>query len=271
MLSEKTLRTFIVTQILIVTAPCFCAMGVDAITTPSADITLSFVQPGRIAVILPKEGQTVKAGQAIVKQDDAVAQAQLEQTKALSENTTQIQASKASLDQKKIDYDKLKWAAERGAATELELAHAKLEVTIAEMSLKIAEFEHDQNVRKYKEEKINVENMTLKSPISGLIEKIDVEVGESVNGLEDAVRVVSIDPLWIDVHVPLRSAKNLKVQQEVNVLFQDDDANAKGKIIFVAAVADAASSTLRTRIEVPNKNKRSAGEHVRVIFQNMQK
>jgi len=270
MLKLRMLHTSIIVLILTVSAPCFSAMGIEAITNPSADITLSFVQPGRIAKILPKEGYSVKANQPIVQQDDAVAQARLEQTKALSENTTQIQGSQASLDQKKIDYDKIKWAADRGAATYLEVAHAKLEVTIAEMSLKIAIFEHEQNTRKYKEEKISVENMTLKSPVSGLIEKIEVEEGESVNGLEDVVRVVRIDPLWIDVHVPLGNAKNLKVLQGIDVIFPGGKTTTKGKVIFVSAVADAASSTLRTRIEVPNKNNRSAGEHVRVVFSNMQ-
>lgn len=269
MQSVRTLRILVFLLVLTVSAPAFCAVGIEAITKPSADITLSFVQPGRIAKVLPKEGDSVKAQQVIVQQDDAVAQAQLEQTKALSENTTQIEASKASLEQKKIDLDKLQWAAERGAATELEVAHAKLEAVIADMSLKIAIFEHEQNKRKYKEERISVENMTLKSPISGLVEKIEIEVGESVNGLEDVVRVVRVDPLWIDVHVPLHRTKNLKVLQAVDVVFPNGEVTTKGKVIFVAAVADAASSTLRTRIEVANKTNRSAGEHVKVIFPNM--
>ena len=263
------LYTLVFALILAVSSPCYCAVGIEAITNPSADITLSFVQPGRIAKVLPREGDRVKANQVIAHQDDAVAQAQLDQTRALSENTTQIEASKASFEQKKIDLEKLQWAAERGAATELEVAHAKLEVTIAGMSLKIAVFEHEQNKRKYKEEKISVENMTLRSPVSGLVEKIEVEVGESVNGLEDVVRVVRIDPLWIDVYVPLGRAKNLKTRQAVDVMFPNGGAAAKGTVVFVAAIADAASSTLRTRIEVPNKTNRPAGEHVRVIFPNM--
>ena len=49
--------------------------GIEAITNPSADVTLSFVQPGRIATVHLQEGDTVKAGQVLVKQDDAVEQA----------------------------------------------------------------------------------------------------------------------------------------------------------------------------------------------------
>jgi hypothetical protein len=41
---------------------------------------------------------------------------------------------------------------------------------------------------------------------------------------------------------------------------------AEGRVIFVGAVADAASGTLRVSIEVPNKTGRPAGEHVLVTF-----
>jgi len=71
--------------------------------------------------------------------------------------------------------------------------------------------------------------------------------------------------------MPLDKAECLKVQQPVNVIFPNGQETAKGKIVFVAAVADAASSTLRTRIEVPNKTNRPAGEHVKVIFPNTKK
>jgi RND family efflux transporter MFP subunit len=244
--------------------------GIAAITTPSADVTLSFIQPGRVAKVYLKEGDPVKTGQLIAQQDDAVEQAQLAQIKAQAEDTTQIQASQASLDQKRVDLRKLKNAAEHGAATELEVEHAVLDVKIAELSLQVAEFEHEQAERKFEEANIRVANMSLKSPINGRIEKIHVEPGESINALDDVVRVVQMDPLWIDVPVPLAKAWSLKRGQTATVRFADSDVSAEGRITYVAAVADAASGTLRVRMEVPNRTGRPAGEHVRVIFANLQ-
>ena len=128
-----------------------------------------------------KEGDAVKTGQALVQQDDAAEQVLLAQLKAQSEDMTQIRASEASLAQKKVDLQKLEKAAASNAATALEVEHAKLDVTIAQLSLELARFEHEQAGRKYQEQKVRVENMLLKSPIDGYIEKIEVEVGESVN------------------------------------------------------------------------------------------
>ncbi|MHC4558430.1 MAG: efflux RND transporter periplasmic adaptor subunit [Planctomycetota bacterium] len=246
--------------------------GTAAITNPSADVTLSFVQAGRIAKVHFNEGDAVEAGQVLVQQDDAVERARLAQTEAASEDTTQILAGEASLAQKRVDLKKLETAAARNAATELEVEHAKLSVRIAELTLEVAKFEHEQAKRKYDEAKLQIDNMSLKSPIDGSIEKIDVEAGESVNALESVVRVVQIDPLWIDVPVPLAETTNLKQGSTAKVEFPDPrKMSVEGTVVFIGAVADAASGTLRVRIEVPNKSNRSAGEHVKVIFPTMQK
>jgi RND family efflux transporter MFP subunit len=241
--------------------------GITAITIPSADVTLSFVQPGRIADVRVREGESVKAGQWLVEQDDAVDRARLAQLEAESEDTTQIQAAEASLKQKKVDLKKIETAAARNAATELEVEYAKLNVTIAGLSLQVAIFEHEQAKRKFEEMKLQIDNMSLKSPISGTVEKIDVETGESVNALESVIRVVQIDPLWIDVPVPVPQASSLRYGATTRVEFPEPrKTTADGMVIYIGAVADAASGTLRVRLQVPNKSKRPAGEHVRVIL-----
>jgi len=106
--------------------------GIAAITNPSGDVTLSFVQPGRIARIHFKEGDAVKAGAVLVQLDDSVERARLAQLEADSKNTTNIEAGEASLAQKRVDLKKLEKAASLNAATDLEVEHAKLDVTIAE-------------------------------------------------------------------------------------------------------------------------------------------
>jgi RND family efflux transporter MFP subunit len=244
-------------------------IGIGAISVPSADLALSFIQPGLVAGIHFKEGDAVKAGDVLVQLDDAADQVRLAQLKAESENRTNIEAAEASLEQKKVDLKKLEIAAGHNAATELEVEHAKLDVRIAELSLKLAIFEHEQAKRKYDEAAIQVDHMRLKSPVDGNIEKIDVEIGESVNALDSVARVVRIDPLWIDVPVPLSKTNKLKCGDIARVQFlAPDRVSVDGKIIFVGAVADAASGTLRVCVEVPNKSKRPAGEHVKVSFPN---
>ena len=246
--------------------PGSLATGDRAITKPSADVILSFVQPGRIEEILFKNGDGVKAGDLVMRLDDRAEKAQLASLWAQSQDRTQILASEASLAQKQVDLKKLEKAASVHAATELEVEHARLDVTVAELSKALAEFEHEQDGRKYQEALIRTDQMRLHAPITGTIEEVLVEAGESVNTLQEAVRIVQTDPLSIDASLPITRAATLKRGDVVKVAFPDPRAGShEGKVIAVGTVADAASSTLTVRIEVPNPGRRPAGEHVQVF------
>ena len=251
--------------------PAPCQDRIEAITRPSQDVTLSFVRPGRIGEVLVKEGDKVKKDQVLMRLDDKAELAQLEQLKAQAEDETRVKAGEAKLAQTRVDLKKTEWAQTVGAATKMEVDHAELEVTIAELSLVLAKFERSQDQRKYQEATIQHERMRLVSPIDGVVENLEVEAGESADATTKAARVVKIDPLWIDVPVPLAPARKLaKGKGNAVVEFGEDEAvkpiQARGNIIHIAAVADSASGTLTVRVELANAAHRQAGEHVYVSF-----
>ncbi len=242
------------------------ANGIRAVTIPSADVTLSFVQPGLIAGIRLTEGSPVAKDQVVAQLDTRVEEAQLRQVEAESNNTARVDAAEASLAQKRVDLTRLEKAAQRNAATDLEVQHAILEVRIAELSLVLSRFDHEQAQRKYTEGKMGLDRMQLRSPIQGIVETISVEQGESVNALEEVLRLVRVDPLWIDASLPVTLAAKVRAGQTVTVQYTTEPkTKITGKILHVAAVADAASGTLKARIEVPNKESRPAGAYVWVI------
>lgn len=76
----------------------------------------------------------------LVRQDDEAERIQLEQLEAQAEDTTRIEAAEAQLAQKGEDLKKLEWAHQEGAATDWEVEHARLEVRIGELSLRLARF-----------------------------------------------------------------------------------------------------------------------------------
>lgn len=244
------------------------AERLQGITTPNADVTLSFVVPGRVSDVLVKEGDTIEKDQLLVNLYDEPERIQSEQLKMLSEDRTKIYAAKAELAQKKVDLKKVKAAQAKGAASDWEVEHLKLNVRIAELSLKSAVLEQEQYRRRYDHAQSQLEQMRLVAPIAGRVEDVSVEVGESIGSLGPVIRLVQNDPLWIDVPVPMAQAGDLEVGQKVWVQFPGTtpDTSPNGQIINIATVADAASDTLRVRIEVPNPLKRPAGERVGVSF-----
>lgn len=244
---------------------------IEAVTKPSADIELSFVRGGRVAEVLVKEGEPVKAGQVLASQDNKVEQIQLLQLQAKAEDRTRILAAEAQHLQKVEDLKKVEGARKKGAATDWEVEHARLDVSIARLNLQLSRFEHEQDRRKYDEAKADVGCLRLLSPIDGTVEEVVIEPGESPQPMKLAMRVVQTDPLWIDVIVPLALARSLKPGQTAAVIFpghggQGAGQPVEGRIIFVSAVAKAGSDTLRVRIEVANTGRRPAGERVGVSF-----
>lgn len=241
---------------------------VQAISAPSADITLSFVVPGRITDVSVKEGDSVPKGQVLARLDDELEKIQAQQYKVQAGDKTRILSAEAELAQKKLDLKKVELAKAKGAASDWEIEHLMVNVRIAELTLKAAILEQEQYQHRYAQAVSQLERMRLVSPIAGRVEKVTVETGEGVNALGPVIRLVKIDPLWLDVPVPLAQAKKLIVGQSVRILFPGAEAgaSANGKIIHIAAVADAASDTLGIRIEVANPHNRPAGERVTVAF-----
>jgi RND family efflux transporter MFP subunit len=243
---------------------------IEAITKPSGDVTLAFSRPGKIAQVLVKEGDDVKKGQELIRLDDKAEAVQLEQLKAQADDDTRVKAAEAQLAQKRVDLKQTEEAFAAGAATQLEVDRAKLDVVIAELSLDLAKFERSQDLRKYREAIVQVERMRLPSPIDGKVEKLVQHEGEAAEAQGKLVQVVCTDPLWIEAPVPLSIARLLKKGASAAIVeFPNDQGppiQAPGKIIHIAAVADSASGTLTVRVEAANTTGRPAGEHVYVSF-----
>lgn len=247
------------------------AGGVETFTKPSADVLLAFVRGGNVAEVLVKEGDTVAAGQVVARLDDEAEGIQLEQLRADAEDMTPVENAEAQLAQKEADLKKREWALSHGASTISDVEQARVEVQFYRLSVEVARFDKSQRRRQYEESKVDLERMRLVSPIAGQVEDVAIEPGEAAEPLKPVLRIVRIDPLWIEANVPLGQAAAMKVGQAASVVFPaphgpDGRREAAGRIVHVAAVADAASKTLQVRVEAPNPSGRPAGERVRVTF-----
>ena len=243
------------------------AEGIRHVTIPSKDRKISFIRPGLIAEMRVKEGDDIRKDQVLAKLEDLAEQVQLEQLRAKAEDMTRIKARQAALDQAKFELKLKEVAKKNDVATELEVQKAQLQVLFAKAELALAKFEHNKvDKLSFKVAKKQLERMKLKSPIDGTVEIIFVNEGESVDSqMKPVMRVISIDPMWVEVRVPLSQARHLKLGQAARITFiLGDNKTATGKIIHIAS--DGKIDTLRVRVEVPNPLKRPTGETVRISF-----
>lgn len=239
--------------------------GIDGITKPVSDIELSFVQPGKVQQVTVREGDMVHIGDILMQQDDEIEQIQLRILKSRSENSGPINLAAIDLKQKEKDLQKIKQARDKGAITQWEVDHASLAVDTALLTLKIREFERNQDKMKVESIRESINRLTLTSPIDGSVEEIKIEPGESVQALSPIIRIVKKDPLIIDLPVQIDLAKTLKNGEAAQVKFEDGE-ELVGEILKISTVADAAATTLDVKIELANPAERPAGERVSVLF-----
>jgi HlyD family secretion protein len=237
--------------------------GYQAVTKPSKDVILSFEHPGRVAQMLVDVGDEVKADQLLGKEDDTEEQAALAIDQSKANDDTTVNAQITIMEQKKKDAERV--MASGTGVGDLERDEAILQAKVEEAKVAISKVQHQQDQLKYKQTSISVEKMKLLSPIDGVVAQRLLETGESADGGNmKALRIVQLDPLRVEVSVPILEARKLKEGNTAAVTFADKVR--AGKVVRVFPVGDAASETIIVRVEVPNPEKLSSGEKVYVNF-----
>ena len=232
---------------------------------PSSQALLGFTVSGRVTEVMVRDGDFVNPGDVLAEQDGSVLDARIAQYHLESESVVEIEASKAELAQREQDLKKIRQAHDKGAATDLELEQAGLEVVISEFRVKAAEEKKAMAGLKLAEAEEEREQLYLKSPIKGRIESLKLTAGEAPKPMEPVLMVVNCDPLWIEVPTPLAQATPLEQGRELTVRFPDGGSE-QAEVLFISSVADSASDTVAVRLVLPNPDNRRAGERITVIL-----
>ncbi|HEX3357276.1 MAG TPA: efflux RND transporter periplasmic adaptor subunit [Tepidisphaeraceae bacterium] len=236
--------------------------GVSVITYPSAQPKLKFMSAGLIKESLVKDGDHVKAGQVLLRQDTDVDDKELARLKVEAESDSRIDAAKADEKVKQIDYDRKSKAPDSYAASEIEESEAKL--IESQKSVKVAEEDKQEAKMKFEEEQVRIQKMELKSPIDGTVQHVVLDVGEMADpqDKDGAVVVVKNDPLWVEIRgLTTMQVAMLKEGTPLQVRYLNDGSDQwkEGKIIFITPVADASADRQLVRLELPNPEGRDAG------------
>lgn len=264
------LFVFVTIAFALCTSPLTAENAVDGFTVPSADIMLSFVVSGKVAKVKVKQGNQVNAGQVLVELDDRVEKNKIAQLEIQYNNESKKQSQVITLEQKKRDLKSLEKATDVGASSRKEIESARLEVKQLEFSILQIDLERELLKKQIEEEKLLHNNTRLTCPIDGEVELVNIEEGETVERLAEVVRVVKVDPLWVEVNIPLSSAHGLNIGDACKIMFSEFNGKKptykSGKVIFRSSVADPGSDTLKFRLEVSNPEKRIAGERISVML-----
>jgi RND family efflux transporter MFP subunit len=208
---------------------------------PNREIQLMPQAQGAVTAVYISEGSSVKAGQLLVKIDDALLRSQLI-------------AAQASYQNAKLNAERFQNASKSEGVSQLQLDNANLQLKSAESQLKQLE--------------IAISKCAYKAPFSGMITQKSVEVG-TVVGMSPIARLTDVSTLKLELKIPETDILRFKNNQKVDVISDlFPGVTFKGQVIYVSDRGDE-SHNYQVLIRVPNqaKNQLKAGMYGQVTLQ----
>ena len=235
-------------------------------TAPSLEADLAFAGLGKISQVSVKEGADVKAGEVLMKQDERGDAARLKALQADADVSARVKLAEQKKELADIQLQRQEKITEGGGGNQAEVDEARINAAVA--ATQILEEKRQGLVAEARadEQAVVLSDKTLKSPVDGVVQKLDAAEGEVFGPQTPAVKVVKIDPLYVKVIlVPAAKVEKLKAGQTIQVRYPGEDAWRDAKLLYVEPQVNLAlTEPLPFTLELPNPERRPAGLSVQV-------
>jgi len=201
----------------------------SGIVQAKTTVDVGFQVPGKVVMVGPDEGQTVRAGQVIAAVDPTDYRLTLEQMAGQSDraahdrdrNRPLVEAGSISA----ADFDHLEIGARQSAAA-ADLARKKLADT------------------------------RLEAPISGIIAHRAIEVGATASPGQPVFTIVDLDPVRVRIGVPEGDVGHVTVGAPASVRIPALGAAFTGRVSLIGVAADPTTRSYTVEVTVPNPARR---------------
>ncbi len=196
--------------------------------TPYEEIDLAAKSAGSVTWVGAKEGDRIKKGQNLLTID-------------MKSVETQGMEARVRYDQAQKDYDRAKRLYDEQIVSKGQLDNARTALDAAKVTVDSVAVSLDDG------------NMT--SPISGILDQVDIDAGEYVTPGRTVMKIVNIDKVKVELPIPEKDVLFFKKNQKVDIEVEDavgEKQTFTGTIEYVALTADAANRTYPLKVVVAN-------------------
>lgn len=243
----------------------------DCMLEPAQVVEIRSAVEGLITRIHVQRGDDVRAGQTLVELDSTVERSSAAVAKYRSTAEGRIEASRNRMVYAVRKTDRANELHNKQFISAQERDQAETEKNLAESDLKEA-MEARELARLEHRRAIDILNQkTLRSPFDGIV--IDRmlnpgDLAEAGNGRKPILKLAQIDPLHVEVVLPLETFGKLRPGMSAQV-FPESGGEYRATVKIVDRVFDAASGTYGARLELPNpKGQLPGGIRCRIDFSN---
>ena len=209
---------------------------------PNQDVKVSSLVPGRIAEMAVAEGDRVKKGQVLARIDDRASRDQLEQAEAA------VEQARANLENARLSLARNEDLFQRGIAARKDLEDARTQQRTAAATLRQAKAAAAL-VR------LQLNRTEVRSPLTGVVVKRFVGVGEQVDGTaaQPIAEVADLGELELFANVPALYLGKIHVGQILSITSEAFPSTSfQGRVVRVAPAVDPSTNVGLIRIRIAN-------------------
>jgi RND family efflux transporter MFP subunit len=232
------------------TGPDFdCLVDAHSRARVSASVT------GLIERMHVDRGDRVRAGQVLVELESSVERAQLEVARARAANTQPIEAARTKVEVTAKAAERLirLRQANPGALTAAQYEEAIAQARIAEFNLRDAELTQEGFRLEALRAEAILRQRSVVSPLDGVVTERLMSAGEHRHEQAHFLTVARIDPLHVEVYVPIALFGKVRAGDTADVTLEAPlGSRHRATVLVVDQVLDTASGTFGIRLALPN-------------------
>jgi RND family efflux transporter MFP subunit len=244
----------------------------DCLIEPQEVVNLSSPVEGVLEKVYVDRGAIVKKGQVVAQLDSSLENANVSLARARANVEAAIKSGEARLTFSTLKATRAEKLYERNLIALADLQEAQTEKKLAEMALVNAL--DNQRLANLELERANValSRNIIRSPINGVVVERFLSAGEFVSGQfkndSPIVKIAQIDPLRVEAFAPVALKGKILPGMPAKLTMEAPmNSTHEVRVAVVDRVVDAASSTFRVRLELPNPQHRiPAGLKCKVTF-----
>lgn len=225
------------------------------IIKPHVTVQLGSAVNGLLSEILVDRGDAVKKGQVVARLESSVEQATLalDRMRAANDSAVKVEEADKELSEREAERKKFLVAQKIANLNSLD----ELETKVREGVLRVQQAQTDQRLAALTAERSEraLELKQIRSPVDGVVIERKLSAGEYIYEQTSIMTIAQIDPLNVEVVLPLDRYGSIKVGSTaiVHPVAPVGGAYA-AKAQVVDPVIDAASDTFGVRLLLPNPN-----------------
>ncbi len=224
----------------------------DCVVEPHMIIELSTQIDSIVDTMHVERGDLVEKDQILVTLDSEVERAAVASARARADSDAALRAGEVNVAFAERREERVQSLFQDDAISTDQFDEVETETLLARLQLNQAEEATRLARLELQRAEETLKRHTIRSPIDGVVVQRYLSPGESVR-FQPMLRLAQIDPLRVEVIVPVSAFGKIKVGQRAIVQPEEPMVgNYDAEVMIVDRVADAASGTFRVALSLPN-------------------